>query len=203
MIPWASQSSGLATLATSSRASFASFLTPFFFFRLRRSILTYWFSTVLLISLCRLYVSRSSRRLATCWLAAPSSFSFQPSCSSSCSLPSRSAASWSFSPSSVAAASALRTALACLAHARRGPQLGATEVGVELEVSLEGESGVVLELVPVAKLLVHSTKESVTMFWLSRLDSTSLSSLIMSSLVSSIFLLCSAMTECSSMILSS
>ena len=87
MIPWASQSSGLATLATSSRASFASFLTPFFFFRLRRSILTYWFSTVLLISLCRLYVSRSSRRLATCWLAAPSSFSFQPSCSSSCSLP--------------------------------------------------------------------------------------------------------------------
>jgi hypothetical protein len=74
---------------------------------------------------------------------------------------------------------------------------------VELKVSLEGEAGVVLELVLVAKLLAHSTKESVTMFWLSRLDSTSLSSLIMSSLVSSIFLLSSAMTECSSMILSS
>ena len=74
---------------------------------------------------------------------------------------------------------------------------------MELKVSLEGEAGVVLELVPVAKLLVHSTKESVTMFWLSRLDSTSLSFLIMSSLVTSIFLLSSAMTECSSMILSS
>ena len=55
----------------------------------------------------------------TCWLATPSSFSLQPSCSSSCSLPSRSAASWSFSPSSVAAAAALRTPLACLARSPR------------------------------------------------------------------------------------
>ena len=72
---------------------------------------------------------------------------------------------------------------------------------MELEVSLEGESGVVLELVPVAELLVHEGVGGDALVVEVGLDLVS--SLIMSSLVSSIFLLCSAMTECSSMILSS